>query len=218
MQQKTGGTFILVMGVLGVLTVWAAANSVDRILVYSAARSQSRTFAPAVAGALREGKLAEAIKIADRFNKSHLAKVVVAGLQEFQSHYVSTGIPDEEIEASKRALDRAQVIVHAEMERGVPELGTIAVIAPLIGLFGTLLLLLDAFRAFASARIDVPGLADRVGRSLIPLAAGLALAVLAYWMFRHFSTSLQHFDIEARNSSSELIDYFLKRASRLPRK
>ena len=46
-------------------------------------------FAPAVAGALREGKLDEAIKIADRFNKSHLAKVVVAGLQEFKAHQMS---------------------------------------------------------------------------------------------------------------------------------
>ena len=39
-----------------------------------------------MAGALREGKLDEAIKIADRYKKSHLAKVVVAGLQEFRAH------------------------------------------------------------------------------------------------------------------------------------
>jgi biopolymer transport protein ExbB/biopolymer transport protein TolQ len=217
-MRRTGGTFILVIGALGVLTIWAAAISIDRILMYSAARSQSRTFAPAAAGALREGKLDQAIKIADRYNKSHLARVAVAGLQEFQAHYLGTEIPDEEIEASKRAFDRAQVIVHADMESGIPQLATIAVIAPLIGLFGTVLLLLEALRAFARAHIDVHGLADRVGRSLIPLAAGLALAVLAYWMFRHFRTSLQNLDIEARNSSSELIDYLLKRASHLPRK
>jgi hypothetical protein len=47
-------------------------------MAYSAARKQSRQFAPAVAGALREGKLDEAVKIADRYKKSHLAKVVVA--------------------------------------------------------------------------------------------------------------------------------------------
>ena len=56
-------------------------------------------FAPAVAGALREGKLDEAVKIADRFNKSHLAKVVVAGLQEFKAHQMSSDIPGEDIEA-----------------------------------------------------------------------------------------------------------------------
>src|SRR5713226_9474303 len=62
---------------------------IDRVMAYSAARKQSRAFAPAVAGALREGKLDEAVKIADRFKKSHLAKVVVAGLQEFQAHQLS---------------------------------------------------------------------------------------------------------------------------------
>jgi len=65
---------------------------IDRLMAYNAARKQSRAFAPAVAGALREGKLDEAIKIADRYKKSHLAKVVVAGLQEFQAHQMSAEI------------------------------------------------------------------------------------------------------------------------------
>ena len=59
------------------------------------------------------------VKIADRYKKSHLAKVVVAGLQEFQAHQISTDIPGEEIDASKRALDRAEAIVRAELKRGV---------------------------------------------------------------------------------------------------
>jgi biopolymer transport protein ExbB len=213
MRRRISDAFILVIGALGLLTVWAVGLTIDRTLVYSAARSQSQTFAPEVAGALREGNVDKAIKIADRYKKSHLSKVVVAGLQEFQAHHLSTGITDAEIAASKRALDRAQVIVHAEMEQGIPELATIAVIAPLIGLFGALLLVLEGLRAFARALIDAHGLAGRVARSFIPLAAALALAVLAYWMSQHFRTSLQNLDIETSNSSSELTDYFLVRQS-----
>src|ERR1700738_5286997 len=78
------------------MSAWSIGVMIDRLLAYNAARKQSRAFAPAVAGALREGKLDEAIKIADRYNKSHLAKVVVAGLQEFQAHRQSTEIPGEE--------------------------------------------------------------------------------------------------------------------------
>ena len=84
--------------ILFVMSAWSIGVMIDRLLAYNAARTQSRQFAPAVAGALREGKLDEAIKIADRFNKSHLAKVVVAGLQEFQAHRMSSEIPGEEIE------------------------------------------------------------------------------------------------------------------------
>ena len=43
---------------------------------FSAARKQSREFAPKVAGALKEGRLDEAIKVADRSKKSHLAEAV----------------------------------------------------------------------------------------------------------------------------------------------
>jgi biopolymer transport protein ExbB/TolQ len=71
--------------ILFIMSAWSIGVMIDRVLAYNAARKQSRAFAPAVAGALREGKLDEAIKIADRFNKSHLAKVVVAGLQEFKA-------------------------------------------------------------------------------------------------------------------------------------
>jgi len=108
---------------LFIMSAYSIGVMIDRLMAYSAARKQSRQFAPAVAGALREGKLDEAVKIADRFKKSHLAKVVVAGLQEFQAHQISSEIPGEEIEASKRALERAEAIefrhLHVEeSERG----------------------------------------------------------------------------------------------------
>ncbi len=79
----------IVVAVLFIMSAWSIGVMIDRLIAYNAARKQSRAFAPAVAGALREGKLDEAIKIADRFNKSHLAKVVVAGSAGIQ------GSPDE---------------------------------------------------------------------------------------------------------------------------
>ena len=66
-------------------SIWSLAVMIDRYLYFSAARKQSREFAPKVAGALKDSKLEEAIKIADRNKKSHLAEVVTAGLQEFRA-------------------------------------------------------------------------------------------------------------------------------------
>ena len=71
--------------VLFIESVWSLAVMIDRYLYFSAARKQSREFAPKVAGALKDSKLEEAIKIADRNKKSHLAEVVTAGLQEFRA-------------------------------------------------------------------------------------------------------------------------------------
>src|SRR6478752_3837966 len=142
----------LVVFVLFIMSAWSIGVMIDRLIAYSAARKQSRQFAPAVAGALREGKLDEAIKIADRYNKSHLAKVVVSGLQEFKAHQLSTEIPGEEIEASRRALERAQAIVHAELKRGVSSLATIGSTGPFVGLFGTVLGIMNAFKSISTSK------------------------------------------------------------------
>jgi len=75
----------VVVGILFVLSVYSFGVMIDRALMYSAARKQSRVFVQQVAGALKDGKLDEAIAIAERNKKSHIAKVVATGLSEFQS-------------------------------------------------------------------------------------------------------------------------------------
>ena len=79
--------------ILFVMSGWSIGVMIDRAMAFSAARKQSRAFAPAVAGALRDGKIEEAIKVAERNKKSHLAKVVTSGLMEFRAHQESGEIP-----------------------------------------------------------------------------------------------------------------------------
>ncbi len=201
--------------VLFIMSAWSIGVMIDRLIAYNGARKQSRMFAPAVAGALREGKLDEAIKIADRYNKSHLAKVVVAGLQEFRAHQLSSEIPGEEIEASKRALERAEAIVHAELKRGVSSLATIGSTAPFVGLFGTVVGIINAFKGISTEKSTGLGaVAGGISEALVTTAVGLFVAIPAVWMFNYFTNRIEAFDVEMGNSSSELIDYFLKRSQR----
>src|ERR1700753_3818441 len=195
-----------------IMSAWSIGVMIDRAMAFSAARKQSRAFAPAVAGALREGKLDEAIKIADRYKKSHLAKVVVAGLQEFQAHQASTEFSGEEVEASKRALERSEAIVHAELKRGVSSLATIGSTAPFVGLFGTVVGIINAFKSISTSKSTGLGaVAGGISEALITTAVGLFVAIPAVWMFNYFTNRIEAFDVEMGNSSSELIDYFLKR-------
>jgi biopolymer transport protein ExbB len=204
-----------VVVILFLMSAWSIGVMIDRLLAYSAARKQSRQFAPAVAGALREGKLDEAVKIADRFKKSHLAKVVVAGLQEFQAHQISTEIPGEEIDASKRALERAEAIVHAELKRGIGGLASIGSTAPFVGLFGTVVGIINAFKGISTEKSTGLGaVAGGISEALVTTAIGLFVAIPAVWMFNYFTNKIEAFDVEMGNSSSELIDYFLKRSQR----
>jgi len=210
--KQMGWLARIVVIVLFIMSGWSIGVMIDRAMAYSAARKQSRTFAPAVAGALREGKIDEAIKVAERNKKSHLAKVVTAGLQEFKAHGESTEIPGEQIEASRRALERAEAIVHAELKRGLGGLATIGSTAPFVGLFGTVVGILNAFQSISQNKATgIGAVAGGISEALVTTAIGLFVAIPAVWMFNYFTNRVEAFDVEMDNSSSELIDYFLKR-------
>jgi biopolymer transport protein ExbB/biopolymer transport protein TolQ len=200
-----------VVGILFVLSAWSLGVMIDRVLMYNAARKQSRVFVQQVAGALREGKLDEAISIAERNKKSHIAKVVATGLSEFQS--ASAQVSDEEvIEAAKRGLERSVAIVHAEMKRGLSGLATIGSTAPFVGLFGTVVGIINAFKGIqAEKATGLSAVAGGISEALVTTALGLLVAVPAVWAYNYFTNKVEAFDVEMDNSSMELINYFITR-------
>ena len=204
----------LVVGILFVMSAWSVGIMIDRALMYSAARKQSRVFVQQVAGALKDNKLDEAISIAERNKKSHIAKVVATGLSEFQA--ASAQVNDAEvIEAAKRGLERSVAIVHAEMKRGLSGLATIGSTAPFVGLFGTVVGIINAFKSISNEKsTGLSAVSGGISEALVTTAIGLFVAIPAVWMFNYFTGKIEAFDVEMGNSSSELIDYFLKRSQR----
>ena len=196
MLKSMGWIARIVVVILFIMSAWSIGVMIDRFIAFSAARKQSRQFAPAVAGALREGKLDEAIRVAERNKKSHLAKVVTAGLQEFKAHGESTEIPGEQIEASKRALERAEAIVHAELKRGLGGLATIGSTAPFVGLLGTVIGILNAFNKIAQQKATGLGaVAGGISEALVTTALGLFVAIPAVMMFNYFTGKVEAFEI-----------------------
>ncbi|OLE84240.1 MAG: flagellar motor protein MotA [Acidobacteria bacterium 13_1_20CM_2_60_10] len=215
MWRSMGWSARTVVILLFIMSAWSIGVMIDRWIAYQSARKQSRIFAPAVAGALKDGRIDEAISIAEQNKRSHLAKVVTAGLQEFQAHQVSAEIPGEMIEASKRALERASAIVHAELKRGVSGLATIGSTAPFVGLFGTVVGIIHAFQGIAAQKSPgIGAVSAGIAEALVTTAIGLFVAVPAVWVYNYFTSKVEAFDVEMDNSSSELIDYFIKRAAR----
>jgi len=201
----------LVVILLFVMSAWSVGVMIDRVLMYSAARKQSRIFVQQVAGALREGKLDEAISIAERNKKSHIAKVVATGLSEFQS--ASANVSDADvIEAAKRGLERSVAIVHAEMKRGLSGLATIGSTAPFVGLFGTVVGIINAFKGIAAQKATgLSAVAGGIAEALVATALGLFVAVPAVWAYNYFTSKVESYDVEMDNSSMELINYFIMR-------
>jgi len=211
MWSSMGWPARIVVILLFVMSAWSVGVMIDRMLMYSAARKQSRIFVQQVAGALREGKLDEAISIAERNKKSHIAKVVATGLSEFQS--ASANVSDADvIEAAKRGLERSVAIVHAEMKRGLSGLATIGSTAPFVGLFGTVIGIINAFKGIAAQKATgLSAVAGGIAEALVATALGLFVAIPAVWAYNYFTNKVEAYDVEMDNSSMELINYFIMR-------
>jgi biopolymer transport protein ExbB len=209
-----GGIARGVVIILGLMSAFSISVMIERFLTFRQARKQSRLFTPAVAECLKDGKIDDAIALGEQYNKSHLAKVLVSGLHELQAHSKSKEIPGETIEASRRALERATAISIEDFKRGLSGLATIGSTAPFIGLFGTTIGIINAFQAMAKEEnAGIGAVAAGISEALVTTAFGLFVAVPAVWMFNIFTNKIETFTVEMDNSSSELIDYFLKRRS-----
>jgi biopolymer transport protein ExbB/biopolymer transport protein TolQ len=230
-QESGGGHFTIgemiksltpvgwgVLIILFLQSVYAIAIGVERFLTYRAAREQSRQFAPRVAQALKNNRIDEAITISDKHKKSHLAMVVNSGLQEFRAHEDNNDISGDEIDASKRALQRAIAVKTAELKRGLSALATIGSTAPFTGLFGTVFGIIGAFQGMKDAEsAGIAAVAGGISEALFTTALGIGVAVPAVWLYNYFTNKVQGFVVEMDNSASELIDYFIKqRTKHLP--
>ena len=203
-----------VVAILVLLSAYSISVMIERWVTYRQARKQSRLFTPAVAECLKDGKIDEAIALGEQYNKSHLAKVLISGLHELQAHSKSQDIPGEIIEASKRALERATAIAIEDLKRGLGGLATIGATAPFVGLFGTTVGIINAFTGMKTEETaGIAAVAGGIAEALVTTAIGLFVAVPAVWAFNYFTNRVETFTVEMDNSSSELIDYFLKRRS-----
>ncbi|HEY0552988.1 MAG TPA: MotA/TolQ/ExbB proton channel family protein, partial [Thermoanaerobaculia bacterium] len=182
-------------------------------VVLARARRQSRAFARSVSPQLVQGHALPAIDAARRFPHSHVARVIGAGLATFQQKSARGLSAAEVIEATGRALERTQAQTTTELSRGVGSLATIATTAPFIGLFGTVIGIVHAFRDIAAGGggAGFAAISQGIAEALVTTALGLVVAVPAAWMFNVLSQKIQGLRLEMETSSSELIDFFLER-------
>ena len=99
----------------------------------------------------------------------------------------------------------------ARLERHLNILGTIGYIAPLLGLLGTVLGLMEAFQAVhatASVYLSVTELAQAVNKALITTASGLAVAIFCYTSYNYLHARLNAITLDIEKAASEISAFF----------
>jgi biopolymer transport protein ExbB/biopolymer transport protein TolQ len=198
---------------LCLLSVYSLAVAVERWMTFQKAKQQSVKFALEVGQLLKQDKLREAIDLAKKYKHSHVAKVVSAGLLEFayEAHGAAAQGHDT-VAAAERAVERGSMMTTADLKKGLGGLATIATTAPFIGLLGTVIGIINAFRGMAASGAGGLGsVSAGIAEALVTTALGLFVAIPAVWLYNMFLNKIERFQVEMSNSSSELIDYFMKR-------
>lgn len=203
--------------VLLIMSIYSLSVMIERYMTYRKAKKQSRAYAPKVAKLLKEGKIQDAIKVSNSkdVKNSHLAKVLLAGLQEYEYQKAEGGISrDEMMEAAHRAIERATALNLTDLRRGLAGLATIGATAVFVGLFGTVAGIINAFRGMAlTGSGGIGAVSAGIAEALVATAFGLFVAIPAVWGFNYFTTRVDAFTVEMDNSASELIDYMAKKTA-----
>lgn len=204
--------------VLLIMSIWSLTIAVERLWRFQQAKKQSLQVALGITPLLKQHKLSEAINFAKdkKFRHSHLARVLAAGLTEFQ-YEASQDLPPgfDIVDSGKRAIDREALMTSAEMKKGLGNLATISTTAPFIGLFGTVIGIIGAFQGMAlSGSGGLGAVSAGIAEALAATALGLFVAVPAVWMYNYFLNKIERFNVEMSNSASQLIDYFMKNEAR----
>ena len=205
--------------VLFFMSMWSIGVAVERIYTFIQAKNQSKVYAPQVAKHLKDGRLKDAIAISTNKNYrySHLAKVVLAGLQEYQFQQETGGANlnrDDVLDTVRRSIQRATALTASDLKKGVNTLATIGTTAPFVGLLGTVVGVINAFVGIASTGSGgIGAVSAGIAEALIETALGLFVAIPAVWFYNFLTSRIEYFNVEMDNSSSELVDYFIKKTA-----
>ena len=218
MWQQMGFFAKAIAYVLFIMSFISFGVAIERFYTFLQARKQSKLYAPQVAKHLKDGRLKEAVALSQKkeFRYSHMAKVVLAGLNEFQFQQESgTSLAREDVvDTVRRAIQRASALTASDLKRGVASLATIGATAPFVGLLGTVVGIITAFQGIAATGSGgIGAVSAGIAEALVETALGLIVAIPAVWFYNYLTGRIEYFNVEMDNSSSELVDYFIKKTA-----
>src|ERR1041385_864069 len=202
---------VILMVIMSVYSIWVM---VERFITFQRAKTQSLKLLGALSNVLTRGDYQQAIDITKKFKESHLAKVIGAGLLEFEAvrRDKRTDDPEVHTDASRQSMDRTPMITIAELKENLGVLATIGATAPFVGLFGTVVGIINAFSKMATSGGGIASVSSGISEALVTTAFGLFVAIPAVWAYNYFQNRIDRFTVEMSNSGSEMSIYFLKEA------
>src|SRR5919205_607271 len=200
--------------VLAFLSIWSLSIMIQKWWRLRKAQAETRKFAPEFSQFLEEDNLSEAIKLAEGYKKSHVARVLGGALGEVKPLIQDGSVTVADINSAERAVERNMLIITSELKRGLAVLATVGSTSPFVGLLGTTMGVVNAFTGMAtSGSGGLSAISAGIAEALITTAFGILVAIPAVWAYNYFSTKIDNLTAEMTYTSKEMIDYLIKGVS-----
>ena len=196
-----------VVVLLTIQAIGCVAVVIDRLILLQNSASRARLFAGAVQGAMQAGAYKAVIAEVANHKPNHLASYLELGLRTFITRQEAGDDAQRAAELTRRALERKGDAVSRDMNRGMNILASTGSTAPFVGLLGTVLGIINAFKLIAatgSGGIGTIGAA--IGEALIVTGYGLTVAIPSVLLFNLLSSKIATYEAGLLNAGSELVD------------
>jgi biopolymer transport protein ExbB/biopolymer transport protein TolQ len=196
------------------MSIWSLTVMFGKWWSLRAAKAETLKFAPEFSQFLEEDNLGEAIKLAETYKKSHVARVLGGALGEIRPLIQDGSVTVSDINTAERAVEREMLMTIVGLKRGNAVLATVGATAPFVGLLGTTMGIVNAFTGMAaSGSGGIASISAGVAEALITTAFGLIVAIPAVWAYNYFQTKIDNLTAEMTYTSKEMIDYLIKGVS-----
>lgn len=213
MMNNIGPIALFVLALLLFASLYSWTVILGKISTFSKATKESRNF---IRSFRKASRLQEIATIADNYKSSPLAQVFLEVYETYKRQTGGSGPPRNLTPLERSAQTAASESITA-LERRMTWLATIAATSPFVGLFGTVMGVVDAFHGLGTAgAATLRAVAPGISEALITTAAGLFVAVPAVVAYNQFTARIRVFASATDDFCRELLNSLEEIPARAP--
>src|SRR2546430_6474361 len=196
---------------LALLSVFSVGMIIDKHRRFSSTFRESVKFKPEFKKFLHGGDVQNLVEAGRLHANSYVAQVVSAGIVEYDRVRQSGGGPGASLELVASALRDSISETLIQLKSGLGFLATIGSTAPFVGLFGTVVGIINAFRSIAATGSGgMSVVSGGIAEALVSTALGIFVAIPAVVAFNHFTGKIENCHVEMNRASSQLVNRLFK--------
>jgi len=197
-----------VMVCLALISLFSIGVIVDKHRKFRAAARQTELFKPVFKKFMHGGELQELIDTLPHYKNSYVVKVVSAGVLEYDGVRQTGGNQEASLELVSSALRDSMSETLVDLKKGLGFMATIGSTAPFIGLFGTVVGIINAFTSIAATGSGgMSVVSGGMAEALVSTALGIFVAIPAVVAFNSFTGKIETFHVQMNRASTQVVNH-----------